>query len=92
MLSYLPQPNNFFDTKIGYVEESLFINVNKKVAYPTWQMSSVVGIIHASVLNTIHDKIVCDLDFDYYLSSIAKLCMPLGLLCYSEPKLLKNEN
>jgi glycosyltransferase involved in cell wall biosynthesis len=90
MLSFRPKSNNFFDNSIGYVEESLFMNVNKKVAYPTWQMSSYVGVIHTSVLNAIRDKIVCDPDFDYYLSSLAKLCMPLGLLCYSEPQLLNS--
>jgi glycosyltransferase involved in cell wall biosynthesis len=90
MLSFSAAQHNFFDAKIGYVEESLFINVNKKVSYPTWQMSSFAGVIHASVLNVLKDKIVCDTDFDYYLSSIAKIGMPLGLLCYSEPKLLKH--
>lgn len=90
MLSFRPESNNFFDNSIGYVEESLFINVNKMVSYPTWQMSSYVGVIHASVLNAIGDKIICEPYFDYYLSSLAKLCMPLGLLCYSEPQLLKS--
>ena len=90
MLSFRPNSHNFFDDSIGYAEESLFINVNKKVSYPTWQMSGYVGVIHASVLNAIGDKIAFDFDFDYYLSSLAKLCMPLGLLCYSEPKLLKS--
>lgn len=90
MLSFSSTQHNFFDTAIGYVEESLFINVNKKVSYPTWQMSSVTGVIHASVLNALEDEIFCDSNFDYYLSSIAKIGMPLGLLCYSEPKLLKS--
>nr|WP_315233697.1 glycosyltransferase family A protein [uncultured Flavobacterium sp.] len=91
MLSFSSQRHTFFDNTIGYVEESLFINVNKKVSYPTWQMSSEVGVIHASVLNLLKNKIACDADFAYYLSSIAKIGMPLGLLCYSEPKLLKSE-
>ena len=90
MLSFRPKSNNFFDNSIGYAEESLFINVNKKVSYPTWQMSSYVGVIHASVLNAIGDEIVCEPDLDYYLSSLAKLCMPKGLLCYSEPQHLKS--
>jgi hypothetical protein len=90
MLSFSAAQHNFFDNTIGYVEESLFINVNKKLSYPTWQMSSVVGVIHSSVLNALKDKIACDGDFDYYLNSIAKLGMPLGLLCYSEPRLLKS--
>ena len=90
MLSFSASQHNFFDTKIGFVEESLFINVNKKVSYPTWQMSSVAGVIHASVLNALRDKTVCDAYFDYYLNSIAKIGMPLGMLCYSEPRLLKS--
>lgn len=89
MLSFSSSQHNFFDTKIGYVDESLFINVNKKVSYPTWQMSSVAGVIHAAVLNALNGKIFCDSNFDYYLNSIAKLGMPIGLLCYSEPSLLK---
>ncbi|MBF7090609.1 glycosyltransferase family 2 protein [Flavobacterium sp. ALJ2] len=88
MLSYNPNTINFLGRKIGYIDESPFIRINKKVSYPTWQMSSTVGVIHASILLAIDKKIKLDWDFDYYLSSIAKVCMPLGLLCYSEPKLV----
>ena len=90
MLSYCPDDNSYLGSKIGYVEESPFIKVNKKVSYPTWQMSSAVGVIHAAVLLEIKDKIKTDCDFDYYLNSVAKIGMPLGLLCYSEPKLLNH--
>lgn len=89
MLSYHPNSNNYFGSKIGYVEVSPFIKTNKEVCYPTWQMSGAVGVIHALVLNQLKDKIKPDTDLDYFLSSVAKLCMPLGLLCYSEPRLLK---
>jgi len=89
MLSYRPGKTNFLGAKIGYVEESPFIKINKKVRYPTWQMSSTVGVVHASVLNAIKDKIHADSNFDYYLCSLAKTAMPAGLLCYSEPQLLK---
>ena len=88
MLSYCPDDNSYLGSKIGYVEESPFIKVNKKVSYPTWQMSSLVGVVHASLLLKIEGRIKSDNDFDYYLNSVAKVCMPLGLLCYSEPKLL----
>lgn len=88
MLSYDPSESNYLGREIGYVEESPFINVNKKVTYPTWQMSSLAGAIYSSVLLVFKDKIKLDSDFYYYLSSIAKAGMPLGLLCYSEPKLL----
>lgn len=92
MLSYNPGKIEFLGRKIGYVDESPFIKINKEVSYPTWQMSSLVGAIHASVLLEINQKIKLDTDFDYYLNSLAKVCAPLGLLCYSEPKLLlKNE-
>jgi GT2 family glycosyltransferase len=88
LLSLRPSTSNYTGNAIGYVDESLFVNVNKKVSYPTWQMSSVVGMVHASVLIELKNKIPFDSNLDYYLSSVAKLCMPLGLLCYSEPKLL----
>lgn len=91
MLSYSSNALNFFDAKIGYIEESLFVTTNKKVTYPTWQMSSVVGVVSASFLNEIKEEISKHADFDYYLNAIAKLAMPKGLLCYSEPKLLKHE-
>jgi GT2 family glycosyltransferase len=90
MLSYRPGEMDFLGRKIGYVEESPFIKINKKVSYPTWQMSSIVGVIYASLLIEIKGKIKMDADFDYYLNSVAKVCMPLGLLCYSEPKLLSD--
>lgn len=90
MLSYRSGDSNFFGDVLGYVEGFLFINVNKKSSFPTWQMSSAVGIIHASVLIEVKDSIPFNANLDYYLCSLAKKCMPLGLLCYSEPKLLKH--
>ena len=41
---------NYFPEQIGYIEDSPFLKINKKVKYPTWQMSSSVGVIHASQL------------------------------------------
>lgn len=88
MASYNPFQNSYLPGAIGYVEESPFIKVNKKVAYPTWQMSSCVGGIHASVLTALQGNFDTIKNFDYFLHSIAKLLMPKGLLCYSEPDLL----
>ncbi len=92
LLSFNPNDINYFGSKIGFIEDTPFININKKVNYPTWQMSSVVGVVHASFLNKIKDIVIPETNFDYYLNSIAKICMPLGLLCYSEPALLKTYN
>lgn len=91
MLSYHTDEVNYFEKKIGYVEESPFIKVNKSVTYPTWQMSGWVGAIHAEVLLAFNNQIPFDTDFDYFLCSLAKLGIPKGLLCYSEPRLLKEK-
>ncbi|MBZ4041938.1 glycosyltransferase family 2 protein [Flavobacterium hibisci] len=86
--SYNPFKNSFLSDRIGYVEESVFININKNVTYPTWQMSSCAGGIHASALLALKINFSNFNNFDYFLHSLAKLAMPKGLLCYSEPKLL----
>lgn len=91
MLSYQAGAIEFLGRNIGYVEESPFIKINKNVSYPTWQMSSQVGVVHASLLIEIQDKIKMESDFAYYLNSVAKVFMPKGLLCYSQPFLFKQE-
>lgn len=90
MLSY-NSTGTYLGNAIGYIEESPFIHINKNVTYPTWQMSSAVGVIHASVLVLFKDKINLNVGFDYFLNSVAKVGMPLGLLCYSEPRLIINK-
>ncbi|MFD1163105.1 glycosyltransferase family 2 protein [Hwangdonia seohaensis] len=89
MLSYGENP--YFSNRIGYVEDSPFLKVNKTVKYPTWLMSSQVGAIYASQLLKFKNKIKIDDTFDFVLNAIAKQGMPNGLFCYSEPKLL-NKN
>lgn len=89
MLSYLPD-SNFFSESIGYVEDSIFIKVNKKNSYPTWQMSSYVGGASTSFLSQIDACFWNSKSFDYALNSIAKYYQPEGLFSYSEPKLLLN--
>ena len=89
MFSFRPNNSNYLPNSIGYVDESPFIAINKDVRFPTWQMSSAVGMISAEVVTTLSAAIPKSSDFDYYLHSIAKTAMPKGLLCYSEPKLLK---
>ena len=89
MASYNPFKKSILSESIEYVEESPFLNINKKVTYPTWQMSSYVGGIHAKVLLALKKEISISDDFNYFLLSLAKLAMPKGLLCCSEPMLLK---
>jgi len=90
MASYNLSPNKFISNNVGYIDSSPFLKINKEVSYPTWMMSSNVGGINASILLLLKNQIKTDENFDYFLNSIAKLGMSLGLLCYSNPKLLKN--
>jgi glycosyltransferase involved in cell wall biosynthesis len=85
MLSY--GAHSYFPDQIGYVEQTPFANPATDVFYPTWMMSSTVGLIHSKQLLKF-EGIADDVDFNYALNSIAKLGMPRGLLCSSEPSLL----
>jgi len=91
LFSYNPSVTHFIDKRIGYVEESPFIKVDKKGTYPTWQMSSQAGGIYGSTLLALKNEVIHDKNFDYFLCSLAKLGMPKGLLCYSEPRFLKQK-
>lgn len=86
--SYNPCVKNYLDSRIGYVEESPFIRINKSVPFPTWQMSSWVGGIHSATVLALTQEMPLNTNFDYFLTSLAKLGMSNGLLCYSEPRLL----
>ncbi|MDD7885168.1 glycosyltransferase family 2 protein [Flavivirga sp. 57AJ16] len=90
MLSYSNE--QYIPEQIGYVEDSPFLKVNKRVKYPTWLMSSQVGAIYASQLLRFQNKMNYNDSFDFFLNSIAKTGMAQGLFCYSEPKLLNDLN
>jgi glycosyltransferase involved in cell wall biosynthesis len=90
LLSFRLDAALFLQKYIGYVEQSPFIKVNKNVRYPTWLMSPQVGVVDAAILNIFAGKIKADSEFEYFLTSVAKLAMPKGLFCYSEPQLLIN--
>lgn len=88
LFSYNPF-ENFLPSSIGYVEDSPFININKKVQYPTWQMSSYVGAIRAKTI-LLTDFVIWNTNsFDYCLNSIAKSYQILGLFCYSNHNLVR---
>ncbi|WP_300485963.1 glycosyltransferase [Flavobacterium sp.] len=88
MLSY--GIGNFIPDAIGYVDESLFANPNRNVTFPTWQMHSTVGGIFAETVNALNG-LKADRNFAYFLCSLAKLGMAIGLECCSEPLLLRKQ-
>ncbi|HEY0091760.1 MAG TPA: glycosyltransferase [Flavobacterium sp.] len=87
LVSYSPG-SNYLPPAIGYVELGSFIKVNKRLTFPTWQMSSAAGAIPAAVLALFEAHVTKEENFDYFLNSLAVRAMPLGLFCFSEPKIL----
>ncbi|GGD02494.1 glycosyltransferase family 2 protein [Hyunsoonleella pacifica] len=86
--TYNPSEIEFLPDYIGYVEQSYFIKVNKKVRYSTWISSSLVGGVRTSVIPYFETLNIKKERFSCVLNAIAKQGMPNGLFCYSEPKLL----
>lgn len=87
MASFSFSKSTFFGHSIGYVEQTPFINISFDVPYPTWQMSSDLGGIHAQVLLQIEKRVKPCKDFNFFINAIAKAGMAKGLFCYSNPKL-----
>lgn len=92
LFSFNPALKNYFDRELGYVENSPFIKISKDVRYVTWQTSSQVGAMHASVLKACKSNLIAENNFDYFLNSLAKRAIVFGLFCYSEPQLLKDKS
>ena len=88
LASYNPDQRHYLPNQSGYIERSYFLKLNKNVTYPTWLTSSLVGGVHASVINNLKGELNFNFNFDYFLNSLAKRAMVEGLFCYSEPKLL----
>ncbi|HEX8269178.1 MAG TPA: glycosyltransferase [Flavobacterium sp.] len=88
LISYCPGGADYLPEAIGYVEDSSFIKICKEVTYPTWRMSSVVGGIYSDTLLVTKDVVTQDEDFDYFLSSLSRSVIAVGMFCYSEPQLL----
>ena len=86
--SYHKAKYPLFSDAIGYVDETSYVAVNKKVKWATWIMSGCIGGINASVLNALSSEIKEDINFDYFLTSLARNAMKIGLICNSQPNLL----
>lgn len=88
--SYSITGNYCISNRIGYIEQTPFTNISRTVTYPTWLMSSDVGGCNSSILNKCNTILKPTTNFDYFLCSFAKLAMPRGVFCYSEPNFIKD--
>ena len=76
-----------FDFDLDYIDYSTAVKVQKGVRYPTWKMSSTVGVAFGSLFKGL--QIISSDQVDYFLNAIARNLQPDGLLCYQDPRLLK---
>lgn len=88
MASYALQ-NSYLPEQIGYIDQHPFINVNPKVRYGTWRMSTDAGGVKGKTLLKFRDSFGQIKDFGLLLNSVAKLGQHNGLLSYSDPHFFK---
>ncbi len=88
LASFNPLNKDFMPEQIGYVEQSYYVKVNKKVTFPTWLCSPLIGGVHSSVIGHLKNHLKANCGFGYFLNALTKKAMANGLFCYSEPRLL----
>lgn len=81
----------YLPDSIGYIDQLPFVNINRKVQYATWRMSTDVGGINGKVLLKFKNLFGHIKDFGLLLDSIAKLGQQNGLFCYSSSPLVKEQ-
>ena len=92
LLSFAVAHPYILSEEMGFIDQSVFLNVNQEVTYPTYLMSADVGCIAANALQHFASNIPAHINFDLFLTLLAKLGMPNGLFCYSEPHLLQSKS
>lgn len=92
MMSYSLSKEDFFHSKLGYVDQSVFVKINYEVRYPTWLMSTDVGMILSKTLVQLSKGVPTHKNLGFYLNSISRKGQLCGLIVYSEPRLIKHGN
>jgi glycosyltransferase involved in cell wall biosynthesis len=92
MYFFNPSETEFLSEKVGYVEPSPYIKINKEINYPSWQASVFVGCVSAKNFvffggSFLQKKI----SFGYFLTIMAKIGHRNGLRTYSNSSLLQEE-
>ena len=92
MYFYNPSETEFLSDKVGYVEPSPFIKINKKVCFASWQSSAFIGTISAQDFVSFGSRFIKDnFSFGYFLTIMSKIGHRNGLRTYSNPNLLQEE-
>lgn len=87
LASYSCSERVFLPEAIGFVDTSVFTKIRRKIPFATWIMSGDRGGLHAKTLLAFKEIDIPVDHFDYFLSSLAKMGMPHGLLTYSDSRL-----
>ncbi|PHQ28642.1 glycosyltransferase family 2 protein [Leeuwenhoekiella nanhaiensis] len=88
MWSYAANQPLVIAEEMGFVDQSVFFRIQPGVKYPTWLMSSTVGLISCKKLVHFKEYIPVHSNFDLFLCILAKTGMSKGLRVYSEPRLI----
>ncbi len=90
MWSYAANQPLVIAEEMGFVDQSVFFRIQPDVKYPTWLMSSAVGLISCKKLVHFKEYIPIHSNFDLFLCILAKTGMSKGLRVYSEPRLIRS--
>lgn len=88
LASYSCSGRVFLPEAIGLVDSSVFAKIKREVPFATYIMSGDRGGIYAKTLLAFKEVSIPVDHFDFFLSSLAKMGMPHGLLAYSDTHLL----
>ena len=91
MMSSYAVKTRYLSEGIEYVDQLPFINVKQGVKYPTWTMSSDIGVIKGKTLLKFKPLLKGIQSFPYLLNSVAKVGQQNGLFCYSDPGLIDSD-
>lgn len=84
--------NPFLPNALGYVNQNALLKIPKNVIFQTWQMSTDIGIISASLLLKVQPYLeVKNSNFGFFINAITQRFLISGLFSYSNPNFLKPE-
>ncbi|OUS18672.1 glycosyl transferase family 2 [Nonlabens dokdonensis] len=89
--AYFISNYNSVSEDLGYVEDGPFIKINKNVIYPTWLKSTAIVCIHSQLVIMTEDSHSSESNYLYWVNSIGKTSLSLGVLNYQIPFIEENQ-